>query len=429
MRFPWQRKSRSQQTKGVIGSNDLMAQLLPLFAASGASTPAAALQLYEQSSSVSNPIDWVADPCADIEPVLEGPDGKFDTTHKVLGLLSSPSPDFTGRLFRSVLAHDFLITGEAFVAGIGNPEREPIDIQPLSPSVMSELATDTGVIGAWDVTGETLKGRYTRQIINQQARYTNLDNAFGTELKQIRGYSTRSNSLLRGQSPLVSAHREARQHLLGLLHNTALLEHGGRGSLVFKYAQEFDDDDFQATIERIRSQYGGAGNAGKIMVEIAESLEISELGVSNRDMDFANLQQIAMRAVALKYKVPLPLVTTDASTFANFEASILALYDYAVLPLFRNLFDGISDMLLPRFKLDPKLYRLTYDPNSISALMTRRIDELTKRRGLFAESGNEIRSLLGREEADDFNTIPQPGNWIPAGTDLFTADNERETEL
>lgn len=427
----WKRESSPVaqiETKGVLGVNDVLARLLPLFASGSASTPQSALALYDQSSSVSIPIDWVADPCADIEPVLEK-DGKFDTDHDVLSLLRTPSPDYTGRQFRDVLGHDYLITGEAFVAATGDPGRPPIDLQPLSPTAMG---ADMGVGGfpdSWDVTGNTMAGRYDRQVVKRSARYIDPRNPGGAELKQIRRYSTKDNSLLRGQSPLVAASREAKQHMMGLLHNTSLLENGGRGSLVFKYQQQMSDDDWEATLQRLSTQYGGAGNAGKIMAEIAEDLEIIELGKSNRDMDFAKLQDMAQRAVALQYKVPLPLVTTDASTFANFEAAILALYDYAVLPLFRRIHDPLSDFLLPRFNLDPAKVRIGFDPNSITALMTRRVDELTKRRALYVESGNELRGLLGREEAADFDVIYQPGNLVPAGSDIFTDDNATKVEV
>ncbi|MCH8302544.1 MAG: hypothetical protein IH912_07300, partial [Proteobacteria bacterium] len=39
------------------------------------------------------------------------------------------------------------------------------------------------------------------------------------------------------------------------------------------------------------------------------ALDIKELGVNNKDMDFANLQDMARTAVALQYKFPLPLLS------------------------------------------------------------------------------------------------------------------------
>lgn len=427
--WPWQREAPKTivRSKSVIGENDVMAAMLPLLRSSGLKTPAESLALYEDSTAVSIPIDWVADPLADIDPVLETRDGKFDNTHPVLELLQSPSPDYTGRLFRDVISHDYLITGETFVAALGPDGRPPVELQPLSPSAMNAWTEDgTGIVMRWEVTGPTLKGNYTRTRERQQARYINEKQPMGAELRQIRRYSTTNHSLVRAQSPLVSASREARQHLLGLLHNSSLLTRGGRGSLVFNYKQEggMIQDDLDELMARIRSQYGGAGNAGKIMIEVAEALEILELGASNKDMDFATLQSMAQRAIALRYHVPLPLITTDASTFANFEASILALYDYAVLPAYRRIFDGLSDFLLPRFNLDPRNVRLSYDPNQITALMSRRLDELVKRRGLYVESGNELRAALGREPAGpEFDTILVPANLLPAGSDLFTGDN------
>ncbi len=435
MRWPWSKRVEQAvqprgATKAVLGENDVLARMLSILGQSDVNTPNAALELYEQSTAVSIPIDWVADPMADIDPVLEK-DGDFDTVHPVLELLRAPSPDYTGRLFRDAIAHDYLITGECFIAAIGSPEGPPLEIQPLSPTAMAPYTEGgTGLVSQWEVTGETLKGKYRRIIQpKKRARYINKERFPGVEVRQIRRYSTTNHSLVRAQSPLMSASREARQHLLGLMHNSSLLSSGGRGSLLFKYRQHFSDEDWNELMRRLRSNYGGAANAGKIMVETADELEVSELGQKNKDMDFANLQDQAKRSVALRYKVPLPLVTTDASTFSNFEASILALYDYAVLPTYRRVFDGISDFLLPRYGIDPSQYRISYDPNQITALMSRRLDEIVKKAGLHVLTGNEIRGDLGRDPEVGFDEILIPANLMPLGSELFAAPGTPPTEV
>ena len=56
--------------------------------------------------------------------------------------------------------------------------------------------------------------------------------------------------------------------------------------------------------------------------------------------------------------------------------------------------------------------------------MERRLTELVKRKGLGVESDNEIRALLGREPMEGGNVIYKDASQIPAGSDVFTDDND-----
>jgi len=328
----------------------------------------------------------------------------------------------TGELFLEALGKNFLITGEAGVVALGTVNRPPIELLAISPSNVTPTEGTGGVPANYNVTGNTAAGIYQYQIARGTARY--LDGTL-REFKQIRTFSTKNNSLLRGQSLLVSASREVRQHILGNTHNVSLLENGGRVSLVFHFDQDMMDDDFEEVKQRVRSQYGGAQHAGEIGVTAGGKLDIKEIGVNNKDMDFANLQRMARDAVALQYKVPLPLLSTDAATFNNYREAKLALYDDAVLPLADRIFAGLSDFLLPRYGLDPSRVRITYDMDDITALATRRNEELKLRRDLNLESTNELRSLLGREAAENGDQILIPANMVPLAQDTFTDDNLR----
>jgi phage portal protein BeeE len=221
----------------------------------------------------------------------------------------------------------------------------------------------------------------------------------------------------------VSASAEARQHIEGNNHNVSLLVNGGRVSLVFHFSEDMNLDDFEETKSRVIEQYGGSSNAGKIGVTSGEKLDIKTIGASNVDMDFANLQEMARIAVALQYKFPLPLLSTDATTFNNYREAKGALFDDAVLPLADRLLGGLSDFLLPRYGLDPSRIRISYDLDQITALASRRNEELKLRRDLNLETINEQRSLLGRERVDGGDVVLVPATMVPVGTDLFTDDN------
>lgn len=425
MNWKFWKKSPVEQKALVLGTSESLGSFL-IFGTSGSgATPASALNLYDKSTAVSIPINMVAESFASITPVIKI-DDKVVNKHPILDLLAAPSPFFTESLFLETVAKDYLITGEAEIVALGSVNRSPLELQPVSPRNITVNEGSGGLAESFIVSGNTLPGTYMMAQAKKRIRYLsgNL-----RELKQIRNYSTQNNSLLRGQSPLKAASAEARQHIEGNNHNVSILQNGGRVSLVFHFDSDMNADDFKATKERVIEQYGGSSNAGQIGVTAGGKLDIKELGINNKDMDFANLQSMAQRAVALQYRVPLPLITTDASTFNNYAESKLALYDDAVLPLADRIFAGLTQLLVPRYGLDPAKVKITYDLDQITALEKRRNENLSLRRELNLETLNELREMIGREEVEGGNTILAPANLLPIGTDLFTVDNKPIPEV
>ena len=422
MKFQWPVKFSThepEQKSMVLGTSESLGSFL-MFGSGSAGTPSGALSLYDKSTAVSIPVNMVADAFASIAPVIKFKDEILDD-HEVLDLLNSPSPFYSRTLFLEMLAKDYLVTGESEVVALGGVNRPPIELQPISPRNISINEAQNGTNGSFIVAGNTLAGQYLLTRARNRIRY--LDGGL-REIKQIRNYSTRNNSLLRGQSLLVSASKEAMQHIKGGDHNISLLDNGGRVSLVFHFDADLNNDEFEETKERVRSQYGGTQKAGMIGVTSGGKLSINEMGTNNKDMDFANLQQMAQRAVALQYKVPLPLLTTDASTFNNYKEARAALYLDAVLPLADRIFGGLTDMLMPRYNLDPNDFRITYDKTKIEALTAIALEELKLRKEINIESDNELRATIGRKPYTGGDVVLKPANLIPAGTDIFAEPGE-----
>ena len=420
LQWPVKFNTREPETKSmVLGTSESLGSFL-MFGRGSANTPSGALSLYDKSTAVSIPVNMVADAFASIAPVIKFKEEILDD-HEVLDLLNTPSPFYSRTLFLEMLAKDYLVTGEAEVVALGGINRPPIELQPISPRNVSINESLNGVNGSFIIAGNTLAGNYLLTRARQRIRY--LDGGL-REIKQIRNYSTRNNSLLRGQSLLVSASKEALQHIKGGDHNISLLDNGGRVSLVFHFDADLNTDEFEETKQRVRDQYGGTQKAGMIGVTSGGKLSINEMGTNNKDMDFANLQQMAQRAVALQYKVPLPLLTTDASTFNNYKEARAALYLDAVLPLADRIFGGLTDMLMPRYNLDPNDFRITYDKTKIEALTALALEELKLRKEINIESDNELRATIGRKPYTGGDVVLKPANLIPAGTDIFAEVGE-----
>lgn len=421
----WPFKIKEVEKKSVVlGTTPELGSFL-IFGHQSAATASGALSLYNQSTAVSIPINMIAEAFASIDPVVKK-DDIILTDHPVLDLLRTPSPFFTKDLFFETIGKHYLITANAYIVALGNINRPPLELQPISPGNATTVQGRHGLVDHFMISGTTLAGMYSVDKKNRQVRYLKGDLS---ELKQIRGFSIYNNSLLNGQSPLVAAAIEVRQHILGNTHNVSMLERGGRVSLVFHFEDDLNPDDYDQTKERVRNQYGGASKAGEIGVTAGGKLDIKELGINNKDMDFANLQNMSKQAVALQYKVPLPLISTDASTFNNLADSRLALYDSAVLPLADRIFEGLTQLLMPRFDEDPSKTKLTYDLDSITALAIRRNAELKLRRDLNLESVNELRAFIHREPVQGGDDILASATLVPIGTDIFTDDNDPKPTL
>lgn len=422
-------ETKSTVSPLVIGLDDEIGQLLLLSERGRAYNPTAALYLYEQSSAVSIPVNWVAEAFSSVPLSLmlntsKGPEVIKD--HDVLGALRQPSAWHDGELFIDILAKDYLITGECHFVALGNinMNRPPLELVPISPRSITpspEIYSDAPV--GWNVLGNTLTGFYELELKGKQARY--LQGNY-RELHTTRNYSTRNNSMFRGQSPLVPAAREVRSHILGTEHNVSLLENGGRVSLVFHFDTNMKRADFEETRRRIIEQYGGWNRAGSIGVTSGQGMKIEELGTAPKDMDYKGVHQVAKESVAMTYRVPLPLISTVNMTLSNYKEAKTALYDDAVIPLASRILGSLSRFLLPRYGLDPEKARICINPDDIPALVSRRNDELGKRAKLNIETDNELRGMIGREPYEGGDQVYKPATLIPVGSDLFTEDLPRK---
>jgi len=385
-----------------------------------------AMTLYRQSSSVATAVDLIADEIENINPAIKLENGKISSEQEVLRLLKNPNDyemwtDFIGQAARS-----YLITGDVYFFAAGNINRKPAALFTEKPQNVNIIEGVNSYSQEYLIYRGMGTGSYTRKRTPKKGiRYYdgNLREMFPI-MRYSSGYSNTT-----GDSPLIAASLEVSQQVLSKVHNVSVLENGGRLSLVVQFKDTTTEDEHQDRAKKIREQLAGPDNAGKIAVISSADMDINEFGKSNRDMDFLNLEKIARDAIFTRYKIPLPLVTPDATTFNNMQSAVFHLYDFAVIPLYKRLMAGLSKMILPRYGLDPDVVSLTINPEEIEALKTRRIEQLQKRKDLGIETTNEIREgLPNREPIQGGDTLYQPANLVPIGEDLFTDDNTTTSE-
>ena len=399
-----------------------------VFGGSGKVTATQAMNFYQNTSAVATSVDMIAGSFEQIQPVLhDRVKNTYDKYNDVIAQLENPNPFQTWFQFAGQLSRHYLLTGNSHSSALGNVRFKPIELYSVKPQLVSVTENNTdGFPRLYHVTQGAGNGVYNR--VTSKGKVNFYDKMNLLELYHIMMFSSRFNNV-QGDSPLDAAALEAKQLIQGKTHNLSLLNSGGRLSLLVAFKGDPpDDDEHQQRKKRIREDLGGP-NGEKIAVVAGEDVTIEELGVNNKDMDYATLQDMASLSIYQRYKIPLPLVTTDASSFNNFEKSLEALYDWAVLPMADVLMGGMSQFLLPRYKLDLERYRITYDPESITALMNRRLEQLKKRVEMNLETRNELRDELPNRDTlgPEHDVIYQNASLLPVGDEMFM-DQEVEVE-
>ncbi len=408
-------KSYEVELKAALGQPNPFAPFLAFSGRNDAATPTAALELYEESTAVAIPINKIAEKFADLVPVIMAGSKKI-TEHPILDLIRKPSPDFDQELFMRTIAINYLVAGEAFMVSLGLNGSAPKEIYPITPKIVQHTETG-GFLSSFAVLEQPFTGNYPRVD----------DNYWSPEglrqLSQLRNFSTRDNSMLRGRSKLISASDMARQQVLGTEHNLAVLEKGGKLSLLFHFDSELDDDDFQLVKTRIDNQFGDINNRGQNMVTAGGGLTVEDLGQSNKDMDWSESQDLSARTLALTYNYPLPLLTLEAATMNNYGVALEALYDDAITPLSKIIFGFLQRALFPRFDMDNNAM-LTYDEEKVPTLVRRRNDQVLTRKELGVETDNELRNMISREDYGGGDVVYKPSSMVPVGNDLLTDDDD-----
>lgn len=372
-----------------------------------------AMIFYRKNSSISTAVDKIATACEQIVPVLKLPDGKIETNHEVITRLKSPNFLETYRVFLGQLIRHYLLTHNAYINLLGSVDREPLQTYIIKPQNVSTYQSSfDGYPSRYSIANISPgRGNYDRVEKNMTARF--LANEFN-ELYHIMGFSSEAINI-HADSPLDAIALEIRQQIAGKHHNISVLNNGGRLSLVvyFKDKEAPDPDEFRERQQLVREAFAGSGNAGKIAVMMGEDVEIKEVGKTNKDMDFLNLDEVAKNVIYLKFGVPLPLISLDASTYNNIENAIFNFFENTVLPVFSTVMEGLSKVLMPRYNLEFPDYILTYDASSIPVIMRQKLLEIKTRKEINVETPNGLRSLLGKDKIDGGEVIYQPSTLVP----------------
>jgi HK97 family phage portal protein len=354
-----------------------------------------AFEFYDKTSAISTSVDMIADEIEFINPVIEKSDGSFTDKSPVLELINNPNSNQTKTEFMGALSRYENITNNFYIYAGGNVNRKPLEIYAVNPQNISITENSINFPGNFRINNGLGIGSYNESLTKSGTRF--YDGPL-RELYYMAGFSS-SVSESMGKSKLVAIAQEMKQQILGGKHNLSLLEKGGRLSLVAFFGDKADNETLRARKTYLENAFAGADKAGTIAAMNTDTTELKEFGTTNKDMDYATLDGISKMVCYNRFKIPLPLVSMDAATFSNMATAVISLYERPVLPQYQKICNNLTRFLMPRFGIDPKNERITYNPDDIPALQEKRIDILKKKKDLGIETTNELRRQLPNREA------------------------------
>lgn len=367
-------------------------------------------QLYDASSALAVPVDKILRATEGLTPAIKGMDGKtVEANEDILTVLFNPGFNQSFAQFIKDVTLSYLLDNNYYLITDSNK----ITLRTVKPfNVVVTKSSNDGFVKDYKVTFNGKQITFNRKISGNSWRYFD---HLGNEL--LHGKGQTDDIGLLGRNPVNAILLEILQHNSGNKHNNSILDNGMRASGIFTTdGVELSEEQGANLKEIVTNFFTGTANAGKVPI-IDAPVKFTELSQNNRDMDFINILKNSANQVALKYNVPLPLVSPDHMSLSNYNAALEAFYDDAVFPVANEIFQSIGQIL--GLKEDQIL---SYDREIIPAIRERRTRELNNRSqtGLFSD--NELRNELGHESYKTGDIIYKPSSSIPVGKINSSAD-------
>lgn len=379
-----------------------------------------AIAYYNNVAPISIGIDLISEEFEVIEPFVFDQENQeyddSDETQALLSLLKMPNADTTMGEFMGNIARFFQITANAYVIATGKDiDKPPMELFTVpSQNVAVYGGTDDPFADYYIVNSARGSYRFNRAE-SDNIRYVN--NQINAELLHIKSFNTDSGqSNLTGRSKLNSIYLEIEQYYYSGKHNLSTLKNGVTSSGALISEEPLTDDQREKIRQEILSKKQGADNAGSLFIFDRGKFDFKEMSKSLKDMDFRNLKLDVSLDVYNRLKIPLPLVSTKNQKYDNMFQAKLSLYDNAVLPLTKKIYEELSLFLLPRFDLDTNQYKITYNPHTIPIMQEREINKAFEISKMGILTINEMRALFGYDGVDGGDVIYQPFNLVPIGS-------------
>ena len=155
----------------------------------------------------------------------------------------------------------------------------------------------------------------------------------------------------------------------------------------------------RSALQRIINE-NATKNKGKIKV-IPANLNVSKVGSTPRDMEFATLARSTVREICNAYNYPTILYSGEGSTFNNQEQAELSLYEDTLIPVYNKFLEQISNIINKKTRI--KNLKISVDTSKVLRIQQKfynKINPLVAGVNGSIITQNEAREKLGLPPAD-----------------------------
>jgi len=379
-----------------------------------------AWQYWARVHVITRSVDLIASGTAAINILLEDTqtgekyreyDPKIPATN-IFKILKKPNSDKTYNEFICSNISSLIVTGETYIRIVRSDRKSDTAMlfweNPADIIVMSD-----GFYMPYQIilTKATETITYTRE--NLTNRY--FDPSGKEEIYQIIDFNPfYKYGNQRGFSSLSSIYFAIEAYIKGNTHNIGILTNGVTPSGVLLVDSVVKNEQLEEAKKKIKKQYSGSNNVGKIMV-FNKGREFKPMNMSNKDMDFAKLNEQAKQSMYETFEIPASFYDPKSSTYNNKLNDRINLYIFAIIPMATRFFEELTKMFFAE-QYDDR-YKITFLLREIPALELLFDESILRKRETGIYTLNELRDIEGLEDVGkDGDVIYQPIALAPIGS-------------
>jgi len=261
-------------------------------------------------------------------------------TQRVGGRISGPNPEMTGRELIAWTVMQRIATGRNAWEIERADGGQVAGLWPLPAAHLNPKPAPSGSGRYFD--GYVVDGPGGRPI------HLTADEVF-------YGWTKGGLDVRQAQAPLQASRYAITLAVMSDRHNLAFLKNGAVPATIVTTEEFPSDEERQAFQRGWNAEYGGPDNAGKTRFNeasagdgaVGDTIDVKQLGIAQRDAQFAQNHLQSLKEVAWGLGVPWSKIDAADRTFSNAEAEERAWMLERVVPFLETLTDEINLRLAP----------------------------------------------------------------------------------
>lgn len=325
--------------------------------------------------------------------------------HEILDLLAKPNAMMSGSQLQEITSIYLSLLGNCYWYKARNGVGKIIELWLMRPDLTSIVPNSDGTIN------------YYKFVVNgKETRFPAEDIIHFKEPDPLSDYY--------GYGAVQAVMEVIRADVYSKKWNTKFFFNSARPDAILTTEQKIGKADRDEIRERWIQKYGGWENASRVAV-LSHGLDYKQVGITQKDMDFANLRIASRDDVMSALGIPKSVMAvTDDVNRSNAEAGIYVFLSETIKPKMEKMADFLNLRLVEEFGDDLLLMSLDPSPEDNAA----EDDHYVKAHNKWLTT-NEIRIEQGYDPIEGGDYIYQPlGMTALENLDLETAGDNADNK-